>query len=60
MRALENIMSKIREARKRDSRVVPFELDKISEAIHRAQLSVGPGDRASARELAEVVEQFVC
>ena len=60
MRALENIMSKIREARKRDSRVVPFELNKISEAIHRAQLSVGPGDRTYARELAEVVEHFLC
>ena len=60
MRALANIMSKIREVRKRDSRVVPFELDKISEAIHRAQLSVGPGDRTYARELADVVEHFLC
>ena len=53
-------MSKIREVRKRDSRVVPFDLDKISEAIHRAQLSVGPGNRTYARELAEVVEHFLC
>ncbi|MCH2583607.1 MAG: ATP cone domain-containing protein, partial [Planctomycetes bacterium] len=41
------------------SRVVPFDLDKISDAIHRAQLAVGAGDRAYARELAEVVEHFL-
>ena len=59
MRLLRNVMSRIREVRKRDSRVVPFDLDKISDAIHRAQLSVGAGDRAYARELAEVVEHFL-
>ena len=59
VRLLRNVMSRIREVRKRDSRVVPFDLDKISDAIHRAQLSVGAGDRAYARELAEVVEHFL-
>ena len=59
MRLLRNVMNKIREVRKRDSRVVPFDLDKISDAIHRAQLAVGAGDRAYARERAEVVEHFL-
>ena len=59
VRFLRNVMSRIREVRKRDSRVVPFDLDKVSDAIHRAQLSVGAGDRTYARELAEVVEHFL-
>jgi len=59
VRLLRNVMNRIREVRKRDSRVVPFDLDKISDAIHRAQLAVGAGDRAYARELAEVVEHFL-
>ena len=49
----------IREVRKRDSRVVPFDLDKISDAIYRAQVSVGAADAGYARELAEVVGHFL-
>lgn len=49
----------IREVRKRDSRVVPFDLDKISDAIYRAQVAVGSGNAGYARELAEVVGHFL-
>ena len=59
VKAQANGMMNIREVRKRDSRVVPFDLDKISDAIHRAQLSVGAADAGYARELAEVVGHFL-
>ena len=42
--------------RKRDSRVVPFELSKIAEAIFKAAQSQGGSDRSKAVELAKVVE----
>ena len=49
----------ISEVRKRDSRVVPFDQEKISDAIYRAQVSVGAADAGYARELAEVVGHFL-
>ncbi len=42
--------------RKRDLRVVPFELSKIAEAIFKAARSQGGSDRSMAMELAKIVE----
>ncbi len=52
-------MAKIREVRKRDSRIVPFDESKIADAIYAAFRSVGEGDRALATELASAVTHFL-
>ena len=48
-------MSRIRQVRKRDGRLVPFERAKIADAIFRAARSMGGEDRFLAEELAGVV-----
>ncbi|MDA1195984.1 MAG: ATP cone domain-containing protein, partial [Planctomycetota bacterium] len=48
-------MSPIRQVRKRDGRLVPFDRDKVAEAIFRAAQAVGGADRFLAEELAGVV-----
>ncbi len=48
-------MSPLRQVRKRDGRLVPFDRAKIAEAIFRAAQSVGGEDRFLAEELAGVV-----
>ncbi len=52
-------MGTIREVRKRDGRVVPFDETKIVDAIYKAVRSVGKGDRALAEELASAVSHFL-
>jgi transcriptional regulator NrdR family protein len=51
-------MAIIREVRKRDGRVVPFDETKIVDAIYKAVRSVGKGDRALAEDLASAVTHF--
>ncbi|MDJ0522660.1 MAG: ATP cone domain-containing protein [Planctomycetota bacterium] len=48
-------MTPLRQVRKRDGRLVPFDRGKIAEAIFRAAQSVGGEDRFLAEELAGVV-----
>jgi len=48
-------VSPLRQVRKRDGRLVPFQRGKIAEAIYRAAQSVGGEDRFLAEELAGVV-----
>lgn len=48
-----------RRVRKRDGREVPFDQNKIVEAIWRAARSIGGGDRLLAEELGSVVAMFV-
>ncbi len=45
--------------RKRDGRVVEFDLDKISEAIFKAVKAVGGDDHDLAVELSEVVVRYL-
>ncbi len=52
-------MGTIREVRKRDNRVVPFDQSKIADAIYKAIRSVGKGDYALAEELASAVVHFL-
>src|SRR5262245_6170234 len=52
-------MGTIREVRKRDDRVVPFDETKIADAIYQAIRSVGRGDRSLAEELAQAVTHFL-
>lgn len=52
-------MEKVRQVRKRDSRIVPFDESKIADAIYAAIRSVGAGDRALAVELASAVTHFL-
>jgi transcriptional regulator NrdR family protein len=52
-------MGAIREVRKRDDRVVPFDETKIADAIYQAIRSVGRGDRSLAEELAQAVTHFL-
>ena len=44
---------------KRDGRVVPFELDKITEAIYKAAQATGGRDRAMAEKLANQVVVYI-
>lgn len=55
----EEAMRKIREVRKRDNRIVPFDKAKIEDAIYAAFRSVGEGDRPLAAELADAVTHFL-
>jgi len=52
-------MGTIREVRKRDGRVVPFDESKIADAIYKAIRSVGKGDRSLSEELASAVTHFL-
>ncbi len=52
-------MGAIREIRKRDDRVVPFDGDKITDAIFKAVRSVGHGTRADAERLGAAVVRAV-
>ena len=52
-------MGRIEKIRKRDGRIVPFDVEKIIEAIFRAAQSVGGEDRLMAQELADVVAMFL-
>ncbi len=52
-------MGTIREVRKRDGRVVPFDESKIADAIYKAIRSVGKGGRSLAEELASAVSHFL-
>src|ERR1041385_4592964 len=52
-------MGAIREVRKRDGRVVPFDGTKIADAIYKAIRSVGKGDRGLAEELSAAVAHFL-
>ena len=52
-------MPRIREVRKRDNRIVPFDQSKIADAIYKAVRSVGGGDRALAADLAAAVTLFL-
>ncbi len=44
---------------KRDGRTVPFELDKITEAIYKAAKALGGSDRRTAEDLAKEVVQYL-
>lgn len=50
---------KIHEVRKRDNRIVPFDENKIGDAISRALSAVGGSDRGLALELAAAVRHFL-
>ncbi len=52
-------MGKVKQARKRDGRVVDFDREKIAEAIFAAARAVGGEDRRLSGELAGVVEMFL-
>ena len=52
-------MTPLRQIRKRDGRLVPFERAKIADAIFRAAQAVGGEDRFLAEQLAGVVEARV-
>jgi len=53
------VVGKIQRVRKRDGRVVPFDVEKITEAVFRAAQAVGGEDRFMAQELADVVVMFL-
>ena len=52
-------MGRIKQVRKRDGRIVPFDDGKIAEAILKAARAVGGEDRALADELGGVVTLFL-
>lgn len=52
-------MDKIRQIRKRDGTLVPFDRDKIATAIFKAAGAVGGADRNLAEDLAEAVAIFI-
>jgi ribonucleoside-triphosphate reductase len=52
-------VTKIQSVKKRDGRIVPFDVEKITEAIFRAAQAVGGEDRFMAQELADVVVMFL-
>jgi len=52
-------MGRITRVRKRDGRIVPFNQQKIADAIFKAARAVGGEDRALAEELAGVVTLFL-
>jgi ribonucleoside-triphosphate reductase len=51
--------SKIKAVRKRDGRIVPFDQEKIADAIFQAARAVGGEDRHLAEELSGVVQLFL-
>lgn len=52
-------MKRITQVKKRDGRVVPFDLRRVADAIYRAARSVGGEDRFLAEELAGVVGLYL-
>ena len=52
-------MGKIKWVKKRDGRIVPFEKEKITEAIFKAAKSVGGENRYLAEDLAEAVTLYL-
>ena len=48
-----------RSVQKRDGRIVPFTINKITEAIYKAARAVGGEDKQLAEELAQVVVKYV-
>lgn len=52
-------MGRIKKVRKRDGRIVPFNKQKIADAVFKAALAVGGEDRLLAEELAGVVTLFL-
>jgi len=52
-------MNRIRQIVKRDGRTVPFELDKISDAIFKAAQVLGGRDKEMSRELANDVQDYL-
>lgn len=49
------MFSMVTSIKKRDSRIVPFDVDKIAEAVFRAASSQGGTDRTMSRRIAEAV-----
>ena len=52
-------MNRIRQIVKRDGRTVPFELDKISDAIFKAAQVLGGRDKEMSKTLANDVEAYL-
>ncbi len=52
-------MEPIKEVRKRDGKVVPFQKEKIAEAIFKAATAVGGADRSLADDLADAVNIYL-
>ena len=52
-------MGELQKVVKRDNRVVPFDTQKISDAIYQAACAVGGEDRQTAEDLAEIVRVFL-
>jgi hypothetical protein len=53
------VIGRIAKVRKRDGRLVDFDESKIADAIYKAAVAVGGGDRFLAEELAGVVTLFL-
>ncbi len=52
-------MGEVKEIRKRDGRIVPFEKSKIAEAIFKAARAVGGADRQLAEDLSDAVTIYL-
>lgn len=52
-------MNRIRQIVKRDGRTVPFDVDKIADAIFKAAQVLGGRDREMSRELAQEVQNYL-
>ncbi|MBR4860644.1 MAG: anaerobic ribonucleoside triphosphate reductase [Firmicutes bacterium] len=52
-------MNRIRQIVKRDGRTVPFEVDKISDAIFKAAQVLGGRDKEMSKELADEVQAYL-
>ena len=53
------INSRIYKIRKRDGRIVPFNIEKVENGIYNAVLSVGGSDRHTAKQLAKKVQDYL-
>ncbi|PIZ91398.1 hypothetical protein COX85_04150, partial [Candidatus Micrarchaeota archaeon CG_4_10_14_0_2_um_filter_55_9] len=51
--AQDRVVNKIKKVRKRDGRIVPFERERITNAIYKASIAVGERNKKQARELAD-------
>jgi len=52
-------MEKVKQIKKRDGRIVPFNIDKITNAIFKAARAVGGEDRKKAERLAKEVQKIL-
>ena len=52
-------MTKMIKIKKRDGRIVPFDQDKITQAIFNAARSIGGSDRTKAQELSNKVIELI-